>query len=1058
LNSPVRTAVLTPAGEKRRGEEKKREEGRKRRERGQRDMAMLEQVFSRSSRAHAAHRDGLPLMGAVTSRKAMSRGGKYLPLMAGTRPGCSACKAMSSLVTAPTKNRGHREGTLRALAVFTRRCHRQVNLPPPGPSAFLLCPPSPPGEDLAKVSLFFHSLSHSLSAFACWKKNLAPSASAQQPFFCIILLLGRLRSFLDRYSVFIASHPTITNFRSLGDRKPRQGRHKPAKMMRKILCCANVLPKEKEADAYAKARDTIEDAKEAPIDLIQLPPPAKLSGSNYNFESWLAGNSTGSIASSSRSNVRSPELDFIPDPTSVEYVSDPEDGTQEVVKASNWRRISRSFSQDGSKRSSSPDDEKRFSIPSVNRPSTAPCSNEQGDGEKPPFDQAAYFQAVKSNNKKRLQAEVDSEHSSRSVSTRASNRFRELETVEEDPNDHRDELPGGPRDRIETVMSTEVSALKIPHQPTRPPAAKLSTHGLMVDPTDIDSGDRRRSSCPKMETGSRVMASQLVIRERGSLPLMPPAPILVARQDSDDQDDESFKTWRLSQSIPQGDSQATLTTRTQDALGAKDQTVTISDTKHGTEHQQKSSNAGTELACDEEQPEIEIVFDATSAPVRPLTADSVQSPDRSGWETWLLAEKLTAQDDSIVVQRSSDKNDKCTSAIAGSDTPEIPEKENGVVYMSMSPTCFCGLDNPGNSKATLLVDQKDSRSAAHEALSSTLDMEDKIASAAAESALATEPQYPSSSVYSSTQNTRHASPTGSKDAGGNGDADSLAESLIDLNLAQFEMFNALKEQRSDESYRTAPDQNYDPVVPSIVLPADDAPCDNLSVTSVKYRHKVEMTTNLCGIESQAPFSLSPGDAQEKLNITQNGTQHDTSTRKTSFLQVLRIGKGSGSKGHGKSHSQPSTDLDHLEPSLTLHEITKPKGHAKRLSDLSIRSHMHPISSSTDFTAPKLTESATTVWKRAFQVEHGQREAKSNSNLKKTKIPVRITDANVSHATESDAFTPNKELEVHSPKTSMQLSQSVTSRRTLRLHSLPREPSIVIAARKTDDRGAAASTN
>ncbi|OHW96574.1 hypothetical protein CSPAE12_04771 [Colletotrichum incanum] len=732
-------------------------------------------------------------------------------------------------------------------------------------------------------------------------------------------------------------------------------------MMRKVLCCANVLPKEKEADAYAKARDTIEDAKEAPIDLIQLPPPAKLSGSNYNFESWLAGNSTGSIASSSRSNVRSPELDFIPDPTSVEYVSDPEDGTQEVVKASNWRRISRSFSQDGSKRSSSPDDEKRFSIPSVNRPSTAPCSNEQGDGEKPPFDQAAYFQAVKSNNKKRLQAEVDSEHSSRSVSTRASNRFRELETVEEDPNDHRDELPGGPRDRIETVMSTEVSALKIPHQPTRPPAAKLSTHGLMVDPTDIDSGDRRRSSCPKMETGSRVMASQLVIRERGSLPLMPPAPILVARQDSDDQDDESFKTWRLSQSIPQGDSQATLTTRTQDALGAKDQTVTISDTKHGTEHQQKSSNAGTELACDEEQPEIEIVFDATSAPVRPLTADSVQSPDRSGWETWLLAEKLTAQDDSIVVQRSSDKNDKCTSAIAGSDTPEIPEKENGVVYMSMSPTCFCGLDNPGNSKATLLVDQKDSRSAAHEALSSTLDMEDKIASAAAESALATEPQYPSSSVYSSTQNTRHASPTGSKDAGGNGDADSLAESLIDLNLAQFEMFNALKEQRSDESYRTAPDQNYDPVVPSIVLPADDAPCDNLSVTSVKYRHKVEMTTNLCGIESQAPFSLSPGDAQEKLNITQNGTQHDTSTRKTSFLQVLRIGKGSGSKGHGKSHSQPSTDLDHLEPSLTLHEITKPKGHAKRLSDLSAASLADDVTTRDFAVLPVLKDSDQHIW-------------------------------------------------------------------------------------------------
>ncbi|GKT76725.1 hypothetical protein ColTof4_09148 [Colletotrichum tofieldiae] len=829
-------------------------------------------------------------------------------------------------------------------------------------------------------------------------------------------------------------------------------------MMRKILCCANVLPKEKEADADAKARGTVEDAKEAPIELIQLPPPAKLSGSNYNFESWLARNSTGSIASSSRSNVRSPELDFIPDPTSVEYVSDPEDGTQEAAKASNWRRISRSFSQDGSKRSPRPEDEKRFSIPSVNRPSSAPRSNEQGGDEKPPFDQAAYFQAVKSNNKKRLQAEVDSEHSSRSVSTRASNRFRELETVEEDPDDHRDELPGGPRDRIETAMSTGVSALKIPHQPTRPPAAKLSTHGLKVDPTDIASGDRRRSSCPKMETASRVVASQLVIRERGSLPLMPPAPILAARQNPGDQDDESFKTWRLSQSIPQGDSQATLTAQIQDALGAQDQSVVLFDTKHGTEPQQKSSNAATELARDEEQPVTKLAFEGTSAPVRPLTADSTQSPDGSGWETWLLAEKLTAQDDSTVVQSSSEKNDKCTSAIAGSGPAETSDKKNNVVYVTMSPTSFCGLDNPGNSKATLLVDQTDSLSTPHEAPSSTLGMANKVASAATESASATEPQYPSSSVYSSTQNTRQASHVGSKDASGDGDADSLVESLIDLDLAQFEIFNGLKQQRSDESYRTAPDQNYDPVVPSIVLPADDAPCGNVSVTSGKYRHKLGVTTNLYGIESQESPSLSIGNAQEELAVTRNGTQNDTPTRKSSFLQVLRIGKGSGSKGHGKSHSQPSADHDQLYPSSTLHETTKPKGHAKRLSDLSIGSHMHPISSAAEFTAPKLTESATAVWKRAFQVEHDQREAKSNAGLKKTRIPVRVTDDNIPHATGSDAFIPNKELKIHNPKNSLQLSRSVTSQQTLRLSSIPRKPSSVLVAQKTDDREAAAGTN
>ncbi|GKT44393.1 uncharacterized protein ColSpa_04574 [Colletotrichum spaethianum] len=820
-------------------------------------------------------------------------------------------------------------------------------------------------------------------------------------------------------------------------------------MMRKILCCSNVLPKEKEADADAKAKETTEDTKQAPIELIQLPPPAKLSGGNYNFESWLARNSTGSIASSSRSNVRSPESDFIPDPTSVEYVSDPEDGTQEVVKASNWRRISRSFSHDGSKRSSSPDDERRFSIPSVNRPSSTPRSGDQTDDEKPPFDQAAYFQAVKSNNKKRLQAEVDSEHSSRSVSTRASNRFRELETVEEDPSDHRGELPGGPRDRIETAMSTGISALKIPRQPTRPPAAKLSNQGLKVDPTDLTLRDRRRSSCPKMETGPKVMASQLVLRERGSLPLMPPAPVLVARQGSSEQDDESFKTWRLSQSIPQGDSQATLTTRTRDALGAKDSSLIIVDTEHRTEPQQKSSNADTDLVRDDEQPETKTISEATSAPVRPRTADSAQSPDGSGWETWLLAEKLTAQDDSAIVQPASKTNDKCTPVNAGGGPTETSDSKADAVYLPTSPTSPCVLEDSINSKAMPLAERNGSSTSAHKVLSPTLDMEDKVASDV------TDPQYPSSSVYSSTQNTRHVSPMGTKETSKDEDAASLAESLIDLNFAQFETLNGLKEQRSDESYRTAPDRNHDPVVPSLVLPTDDVPHGDVSVTSDGCHHKVQTTTSLFGLESHGPLSPSPGSDQEKLNVTENSTRNDAPTRKSSFLQVLGLGKGSGSKGHGKSHSQPPADLHQLETSSTSHEASKPKRHAKTLSNLSTRSHMHPLSSADEFTAPKLIESATTVWKRAIQVEHDQREAKSNADLKKTTTTPRISDY-VRHVADSDTFVSNKEPKVDNPTPSMQLSQSVTPQQMLQPRS--RKPSTVIVTQKADNHEAAPGTD
>ncbi|CCF36838.1 hypothetical protein CH063_08313 [Colletotrichum higginsianum] len=720
-------------------------------------------------------------------------------------------------------------------------------------------------------------------------------------------------------------------------------------MMRRILCCTDVLPQETEANADAKVNETIRGTKRAPIELIQLPPPAKLSGGNYNFESWLARNGSGSIASSSRSNVRSPELDFIPDPTSVEYVSDPEDEIQEVVSTRNWRRISRSLSQDSSKGSQDPDDERRFSIPSVNRPSSAPRSKDQkGDEKPPPFDQAAYFQAVRSNNKRRLQAEVESENSSRSVSTRASNRFRELGTVEEDPSDHRDELPGGPRDRIETAMSTGISALKVPRQPTRPPTARLSNQGLKVDPADIILGDRRRSSCPKIESRSKVVASRLVIRERGSLPLMPPAPVLVAQQDNSNQDDESFKTWRLSQSIPQCDSQATLIVRPPNVSSTNDHSVVVVDTKSGTEPQDQPGtvdNTGTtdtrEKARNHEQPEIAVVSKLVNAPIRPLTADSAQSHDGSGWETWLLAEKLTSQDPPVSVREASKTNAESASSIAGGGPTEMSDNKRDAVNMTMSPTSLSYPTNPGGSNTTLSVDKTDASSVAFGDLSSTFRMKGKITSAVADSAAETVLQYPSSSVYSSMQNTRPPSPMYSKDASGcGGDSTSFVESLIDLNLAQFETFNDLQEQRSDESYRTAPDRTSDPVVPSIVLPIENAPCNEIPDAPGKYRYKVQLTTNLFGAESNELPSLSASDIQTATKIEQHDTANSAPSRKSSFLQVLRIGIGSGLKSHGKSQSQPS-ELTQLEYSSASHKRPQANGHAKTLSNLSTESHVQP---------------------------------------------------------------------------------------------------------------------
>ncbi|KAJ0167864.1 hypothetical protein CTA2_12613 [Colletotrichum tanaceti] len=824
-------------------------------------------------------------------------------------------------------------------------------------------------------------------------------------------------------------------------------------MMRRILCCTDVLPQETEANAGAKANETVRGTKRAPIELIQLPPPAKLSGGNYNFESWLARNGSGSIASSSRSNVRSPELDFIPDPTSVEYVSDPEDEIQEVVSTRNWRRISRSLSQDSSKGSQDPDDERRFSIPSVNRPSSTPRSKGQkGDEKPPPFDQAAYFQAVRSNNKRRLQAEVESENSSRSVSTRASNRFRELETVEENPSDHRDELPGGPRDRIETAMSTGISALRAPRQPTRPPAAKLSNQVLKVDPADITLGDRRRSSCPKIESGSKVVASQLIIRERASLPLMPPAPVLVAQQDNNNQDDESFKTWRLSQSIPQGDSQATLTFRPPNVSSTNHHSVVVVDAKSGTEPQDQPGTiditgiTGTrEEARNHEQPEGAVVSQLVNAPVRPLTADSAQSHDGSGWETWLLAEKLTSQDHSVSVQEVSETNAEGASSIAGGGPTEMSDIKRDAVNMTTSPTSLSCSTNPGGSLTTLAVDRTDGSSVAFEDLPSKFRMKGDITSAVADSATETVLQYPSSSVYSSMQNTRPPSPMCSKDASGcGGDSNSFVESLIDLDLGQFERFNDLQEQRSNESYRTAPDLTSDPVIPSIVLLTEDAPCNEVTDTPGRYRYKSQLTTNLIGAKSNELPSLSASsDIQSGMKIVQHDTANSAPSRKSSFLQVLRNGIGSGLKGHGKLQSQPS-ELTQLDHSSASHKRPQSNGHAKTLSSLSTESRMQPPNvQSAEFTAPKLTESATVVWKRAIQVEHDQREAKLNAGSKKTIVSEHTTSDESHHVTNNEPLFWRDRSKFHSLEASAQLGQSATPQQTDQPHSIPRKPSTVI---------------
>ncbi|KXH55587.1 hypothetical protein CSAL01_08688 [Colletotrichum salicis] len=788
--------------------------------------------------------------------------------------------------------------------------------------------------------------------------------------------------------------------------------------------------------ATSKEKILAQVPKQPLVELIKLPPPAKLPGSNYNTELLLSGTNTGgSIASSHRSYMRSPELDFIPDPTEVEYVSDPEDQIEAPRRSGPWSRLSRRRSDNSNKRSDSPDSDKRVSIVSIQRPSSNPAATEI-DGS-PQYDQAAYTYSVRQNNMRRIQADLESEHSSRSV-TPGSKRFRGLETVVEVSGDHQSERQSGPRPRsgIEVEIPTDVSAVDITRLPQPPPAAKLSNEGVKVHPIDIATGDRRRSSCPKPDTSTKISASNVVLRERVSLPDMPPpAPVLSARQSRADQDDESFRTWRLSQCIPQGESQTALSLQPQDIpLPLDEESTAAVDDKDSSESQSQdgtSSNSAT--LCDAEKPDDKLAAQSVGTSQPPRTSESVQSQDGSGWETWLLADKLQSQEDSIAVPDVTSK-EKYTTAVSRRNSVTEAGGEKEPNRQLSSPISF-PLQQDSDPKPRIALPLKD-------------DLEVEINLVGGKLAPVLEPlHYPSSSVYSSMQNTRNTSPSGFKDVSGDDDRNSLAESLIDLDLANFDLFNDLKEQRSDESYRTALDKNPDwgTAVPTIVLSGKQGSGADGIHTEDEHHHNYDIAQSVSALENQKPATLSgiqgiPGEPE-----TDTSNDGNAPSRKSSFLQFLGIRRNSSSKGRRQSHSQSSAEPELLSSSSVSNQMLKPREHNERLSSHSISSSTQHVPNDNAFTAPKLTESATVVWQRAFKVAHDQRETKSTADSKKSaraKVSmgtISIDGNEVSGAPERDAAgSRHGEAMAHDLLATRNASQSSTSRQSLSSTIIPRK--------------------
>ncbi|KAF5526537.1 hypothetical protein CGCA056_v002151 [Colletotrichum aenigma] len=803
--------------------------------------------------------------------------------------------------------------------------------------------------------------------------------------------------------------------------------------MKKLACCGFVPYRwnAKKAESDTPKTDTVPSSRPVSASNVSLPVPP--GPHHYPPAAPMNRANTGSF--SSRGNARTPDSFFDGDINLAEYADDAEDDDNGPnLRDGPIVRLVR-----------------RLSTDNKNVTGSNPPANQNPEALKELKRRKAaedYRASVRLQNHARIQAEIRSENSgSRSVSTRGSKRVRELATVMEDANDQ------GANDRTSSITSHHSQQWRkglefyvatsegvrgvgyqpprTPHHPiTRPPAARLRN-----DHTGNIRGDRRRGSFPRPDLG-RASASQIVLRERGSLPAMPPPPVLTARQTPDGQDDASFRSWNLSQNTVQGDSQATISNRTGDVSTGTTQNTSISDiqgTSQSKTRRGEPSQGNKQAAC---------TPDSVTASNYSRASESSQSQEGEALNIWLLTqdsqETLAPANEQPAKGEPVSRETVCNGNLPNTD------KEN-----THSPIS-AGLPASGTSgELTIKAFPRDESSSTdlESALAMNLDMEDEmdrntrtseemsvrvqepdqeqVYKQTSENAehepkdkalpaqedpihhdnneekgkiivatnLASIPQYQSSSVYSSTQNTRQTSPDGSKEPSSEEGARYSLESFKGLELSPFSVPKDVRQEGSDDTYRTAASKRSgsDPVIPPIAV--------NQIVSD-----SVEKSQN-----KLAPTTPTP-------------TASHTHSRKSSFLNLLLHRAESSSIGHRKSKSQPSAKLTPLNNSPEALDIPKRLSHAKKLSNLSIRSHMQPISAADDFAAPPLRESATVVWKRAFELEHNLRDKSVGPAHSETTVvsPVPDDDADKDIAVKddgdinggNDAFTAGTQFASH----------------------------------------------
>ncbi|KAI8261368.1 hypothetical protein K4K58_001357 [Colletotrichum sp. SAR11_239] len=772
--------------------------------------------------------------------------------------------------------------------------------------------------------------------------------------------------------------------------------------MKKLACCGFVPYRwnAKKAESDTPKTDPVPSSRPVSASNVSLPVPP--GPHHYPPAAPMNRANTGSF--SSRGNARTPDSFFDGDINLAEYADDAEDDDN----GPNPRdgpivRLVR-----------------RLSTDNKNVTGSNPPANQNPEALKELKRRKAaedYRASVRLQNHARIQAEIRSENSgSRSVSTRGSKRVRELATVMEDANGQ------GANDRTSSITSHHSQQWRkglefyvatsegvrgvgyqpprTPHHPiTRPPAARLRN-----DHTGNIRGDRRRGSFPRPDLG-RASASQIVLRERGSLPAMPPPPVLTARQTPDGQDDASFRSWNLSQNTVQGDSQATISNRTGDVSTGTTQNTSISDiqgTSQSKTRRGDPSQGNKQAAC---------TPGSVTASNYSRASESSQSQEGEALNIWLLTQD--SQETSAPANEQPAKGEPVSRETVCNGNLPNTDKEN-----THSPIS-AGLPASGTSgELTIKAFPRDESSSTdlESALAMNLDMEDEmdrntrtseemsvrvrepdqeqVSKQTAENNelgpedkalpaqedlihhdnneekdkiivtanLAPIPQYQSSSVYSSTQNTRHPSPVGSKQPSSDEDARYSLESFKGLELSPFSVPKDVSQEGSDDTYRTAASKRSgsDPVIPPIAV-----------------------KQIVSGSVEKSQNKLAPG--------TTVPTATNIHSRKSSFLNILLHRAEPSSIGHRKSKSQPSAKLAPLNNSSEALDIPKRLSHAKKLSNLSIRSHMQPISAADDFVPPPLQESATVVWKRAFELEHNQRDKSVGPAHSETTIVSPVPD-------------------------------------------------------------------